>query len=144
MKCFMTLLVLLLAAGAATFGYFRYMENSFPEVRCEAAKHLDAPDMMGDCLSCHEKATPKVAQDWTESKHGMNLVRCQTCHGMPDGEGSLPFARDPELTVCAACHSSAMERMEAKFGAKGGCNTCHPHHQNSMHGDAYQVRTETN
>ena len=138
MKCFMTLLVLLLALGAAAFGYFRYMESSFPEVRCEAAKHLDAPDMMGDCLSCHEKATPKAAQDWKESKHGVNLVRCQTCHGMPDGKGALPFARKPALTVCAACHSAAIQRMEAKFGLKTDCATCHLQHQSAIHGEAYQ------
>ena len=134
----MTLLVVLLALGALVGGYFLYMAHAFPEVRCEAAKHLDAPKMEGDCYGCHVKSTPRVAQEWYESKHGITLVRCQTCHGMPDGKGALPFARKPALTVCAACHSAAIQRMEAKFGLKTDCATCHLRHQSAIHGEAYQ------
>ena len=124
-------------------GYFAYISWAFPEVKCEAAKHLDAPDRMGDCYGCHVKSTPKVAQEWYESKHGVTLVRCQTCHGQPDGKGSLPFARVPGVDVCARCHSLAIERMEAKFGKRNDCSTCHPNHQSPMHGNAYEYRQAT-
>lgn len=124
-------------------GYFAYVSRAFPDVKCEAAKHLDAPERMGDCYGCHLKATPKVAQEWYESKHGVTLVRCQTCHGQPDGKGSLPFARVPGVDVCARCHSLAIERMEAKFGKRNDCSTCHPNHQSPMHGNAYEYRQAT-
>lgn len=121
-------------------GYFAYMAWAFPESRCEGARHLAAGQMEGDCYGCHAKATPRVAQEWYESKHGYTLVRCQTCHGMPDGKGSLAFTRTPDVATCARCHSLAIDRMQAKFGSRGDCVTCHPHHQSAMHGNPYQYR----
>lgn len=124
-------------------GYFAYIAWAFPENRCEAAKHLSAGAMEGDCYGCHVKATPRVAQEWYESKHGITLVRCQTCHGMPDGKGAIPFTRAPGVDVCARCHSLAMERMQARFGRRDDCSTCHPYHQSAMHGTPYQYRAPT-
>lgn len=126
--------------AAFVVGYFAYMAWAFPETRCEAAKHLAAGEMEGDCYGCHVKATPAVAQQWYESKHGVTLVRCQTCHGLPDGQGAIQFTRQPGADICAKCHSLAMQRMEAKFGRRGDCSSCHPYHQSAMHGDAYQYR----
>lgn len=128
------------AAAVFVFGYFGYMAWAFPETKCEAAKHLDAGTMAGDCYGCHVKATPAEAQHWFESKHGLTLVRCQTCHGMPDGQGSIQFTRSPDVSTCARCHSPAIQRMEAKFGKRGECNVCHPFHQSAMHGSPYQYR----
>ena len=140
MKYCKILLFSLLAVIVLVGGYFLYMAWAFPAVRCEAAKHLDSPQMAGDCYACHVKATPRVAQEWYESKHGVTLVRCQTCHGMPDGKGSLPFTRTPGVEVCARCHSRSISRMEAKFGKRNDCSSCHPYHQSAMHGGAYQYR----
>lgn len=144
MKSCKILLFSLIAVIVLVGGYFLYMAWAFPSERCEAAKHLDAPQMAGDCYGCHVKATPRVAQEWYESKHGVTLVRCQTCHGMPDGKGSLPFTRQPGVEVCARCHSLSIARMEAKFGKRDDCSSCHPYHQSSMHGNAYQYRQPTN
>ena len=125
-------------------GYFAYVAWAFPPVKCEAAKHLTAPEpSAGDCYTCHVKSTPKVAQDWYESKHGVTLVRCQTCHGQPDGKGSLAFARVPGVEVCARCHSLAIDRMTAKFGKRDDCSSCHPNHQSPMHGNVYEFRQAT-
>lgn len=129
-----------LSAIVLVGGYFAYMAWAFPETRCEGAKHLQAAGLEGDCYGCHMKATPAVAQNWYESKHGMILVRCQTCHGMPDGEGSLKFTRSPGTEVCARCHSAAINAMQAKFGSRADCNGCHPNHQSAMHGNAYENR----
>ncbi len=134
-----SLIVLGLLLGG---GYFAYISWAFPEVRCEAAKHLDSPELMGDCYGCHLKATPRIAQEWYESKHGITLVRCQTCHGQPDGKGSIPFTRRPGVDICARCHSLSIDRMEAKFGKRDDCSSCHPYHQSSMHGSAYTFRQE--
>ena len=127
------IVVIVIAVG----GYFAYMNWAFPPVRCEAAKHLTAEQNADDCYACHAKATAQLAQEWKESKHGINTVTCQTCHGLPDGTGANPFARNPDVSICARCHSANMERMEAKFGKRDDCNTCHPHHQSTMHGQAY-------
>lgn len=136
--------ILLIACAVAVVGvggFFGYVNTAFPTVRCEAAKHLDAPEKYADCLSCHTKTTVKVAQDWKESKHGVMLVKCVVCHGQPDGKGSIPFSAKPDpMDICARCHDPAIKRMVAKYGVKPDCNSCHPYHQNPMHGDAYETR----
>jgi hypothetical protein len=130
--------------AAAVGVYFGYVSLAFPPVRCEAAKHLDAPpERMSDCYGCHVKTSPKLAQEWHESKHGVTLVKCQACHGLPDGKGSMAFTRTPGAELCSRCHSLSIERMEAKFGKRDDCVTCHPAHQTPMHGTAYTYRQET-
>ncbi|MDR0339585.1 MAG: cytochrome c3 family protein [Desulfovibrio sp.] len=123
--------------------YFTYINHAFPEVRCEGA-HLDVPQRYADCVSCHVKATPVVAQDWRESKHGVMLVKCVVCHGEPDGKGSVPFEVKPNpIRICAQCHDPAIKRMMAKYGESLDCGSCHPHHQNPMHGNAYENKIPT-
>ena len=118
---------------------YGYYKSTFPETRCEfGLEHLNSPDSVADCYQCHVKATPKVAQDWYESKHGVVLVKCFVCHGQPDGKGSIPYAVDPDVNgVCRKCHDPAIKKMEEKFGLALECNACHPFHQNSLHHDAY-------
>jgi cytochrome c553 len=124
---------------AATAGFFAYLELAFPKVRCEAAKHLTAPETLSDCYTCHGKATPALAQDWKDSKHGAMLVKCVVCHGQPDGQGSIPFAAKPGIKViCVRCHEPAINRMVDKFGELTDCESCHPRHQNPMHRNAYE------
>jgi len=102
-------------------------------------KHLKAPDSASDCYECHKKATPIIAEDWRQSKHGVILVKCFVCHGQPDTPGSVPWAVTPDpKVVCQKCHDPAMKRMEAKFGLKKSCYDCHPFHQNSLHHKAYE------
>jgi len=114
-----------------------YVNVAFPRVRCPA-RHLDSPEALADCYECHKKATPKVAQDWYESKHGIQLVKCFMCHGQPDGKGALPYAVNPDPTVtCQRCHDPSIHRMTSKFGLEKACNECHPFHQNSIHHAAY-------
>lgn len=105
-------------------------------------KHLKAPDDAADCYECHKKVTPRVAQNWYESKHGVALMKCFVCHGQPDGKGSIPFMVVPEpKAVCRKCHEPAMIRMEKKFGIEPDCYKCHIFHQNSLHHGAYQKST---
>ena len=134
----------LAAVVAVVGGFFGYITLAFPEVRCEAVKHLDAPEKYADCAGCHVKSTPKVAQDWKDSKHGVMLVKCVVCHGQPDGKGSIAFTAKPDpMNICARCHDPSIKRMQAKYGERPDCNSCHPHHQNPMHGDAYENKIPT-
>lgn len=131
---------IILPAGIAVLGItlFVYLKTAFPEVRCEAAKHLDSPEKAADCYECHLKATPKVAQDWHESKHGLVLVKCFVCHGEPDGKGSIAYAVNPDVnTTCRKCHDTSILEMESKYGLELKCSQCHPFHQNSLHHKAY-------
>ena len=136
------LIIALAAVILLVIGFFAYIQNAFTGTRCEAAKHLDA-DMIGDCYGCHLKVTPQVAQDWYESKHGVTLVRCQVCHGQPDGKGAVPFKRVPGVEVCAACHGLAIDKMTALYGKRDDCSTCHPYHARPMHGKVYENRQAT-
>lgn len=138
----------LLLGGIGVFalvtGFFLYMDVAFPRTRCEAVKHLEAPDAASDCYVCHQKVTPEIAQDWYESKHGVLLVKCFVCHGQPDGKGAIPFAAKPDQKdICSRCHAPAMDRMTAKYGQDLNCNTCHPYHQNPMHGDAFENKAQS-
>ena len=118
--------------------FLAYIKMVFPETRCEFATHLESPDDTADCFECHIKATPKIAQDWYESKHGVILVKCFVCHGQPDGKGSVPYAVDPDVNAtCRKCHDPSINRMEHTYGLKLNCNKCHPFHQNSLHHKAY-------
>lgn len=119
-------------------GWGLYVQMAFPKVRCEAVKHLESPEQVSDCYECHFKATPKVAQDWFESKHGVMLVKCFVCHGQPDGKGSVPWAVNPDVdTTCRKCHDPSIKKMEAKYGLDPVCTECHPFHNNSLHHEAY-------
>ncbi len=132
--------IFILPAGTLIFTitFFAYFKTAFPEVRCEAAKHLDSPENVADCFNCHLKATPKVAQDWYESKHGLVLVKCFVCHGQPDGKGSIVYAVNPDVnSTCRKCHDYSITNMEKKYGLRLNCTECHPFHQNSIHHKAY-------
>lgn len=129
-----TLAVLVVLAGSVLL----YINLAFPEVRCAAVDHLKSPDQLSDCFECHLKCTPKVAQDWYESKHGVMLVKCFVCHGQPDGKGSVPYAVNPNVnTTCRKCHEPSIQEMEKKYGLDPVCTSCHPFHNNSLHHKAY-------
>jgi hypothetical protein len=132
------LVVFLVALLAIGISFFIYFNRAFPKTRCEAVNHLDSPDTASDCYECHLKATPKIAQDWYESKHGVMLVKCFVCHGQPDGKGSVPYMVNPDVNAtCRKCHDPSIKKMVAKYGLDPDCNTCHPFHQNSLHHEAY-------
>ncbi|MFH1954745.1 MAG: hypothetical protein ABIL06_24415 [Pseudomonadota bacterium] len=133
-------LIILPLSGIVAFGivFTIYIKLAFPVVRCEFATHLESPDESADCFECHLKCTPKITQDWYESKHGVILVKCFVCHGQPDGKGSVPYAVDPDVdTTCRKCHDPSIKEMEQKYGLEPKCNDCHPFHNNSLHHKAY-------
>ena len=133
-------LIILPLTGISALGiiFFLYIKLAFPVVKCEFATHLKSPDESADCFECHLKCTPKITQDWYESKHGVILVKCFVCHGQPDGKGSVPYAVDPDVdATCRKCHDPSIRKMEEKYGLEPKCNDCHPFHNNSLHHKAY-------
>jgi hypothetical protein len=133
-------LIIPMALAVLALAYFSYLSLAFSGTRCTwgQAQHGEVTDAQSDCYACHKKVTPKIAQDWNESKHGMLLVKCYVCHGLPDGKGAVPFSAKPDAKVaCQRCHAPAIERMYTKFGVREGCNSCHGFHTNSLHHDAY-------
>lgn len=137
------LMVLVIAGVVGVALLFFMSKTAFPEVRCEGAKHLASPDNASECYVCHLKATPKIAQNWYESKHGVMLVKCFVCHGQPDLSGAITYRKVPLAEeTCRRCHAPSMQRMEARYGYKAAnCNDCHPYHQNSIHHKAYEKAT---
>jgi len=133
--------IILTTVAASTLLLFSLALNT----SAKTIKHLKAPDDAADCYTCHQKVTPRVAQNWYESKHGVALMKCFVCHGQPDGKGSIPFAVVPDVaTVCRKCHEPAMMRMTKKFGIEPDCYSCHPFHQNSLHHEAYKKSESKN
>lgn len=133
------LILVSLALVTAVGVYFLYLNTAFSGSRCEGArvKHGEVADGQ-ECYTCHKKATPKIAQDWYESKHGVTLVKCYVCHGQPDGKGAIPFSAKPSVvTVCQRCHAPAIDTMREKYGVRDACESCHIHHANSLHHQAY-------
>ncbi len=130
--------IILIVVVVAVVGFGVYLNAAFPRIRCEGGKHLDSPEALADCYGCHTKATPKVAQDWHESKHGIMLVKCFVCHGEPDGKGAIAFAKTPDVNLtCIRCHDSSIKMMAQKYGLEPSCVQCHPFHQNSLHHAAF-------
>lgn len=129
-------IILVIVLAVSSYAYF---QSTFPESRCgESMTHLETTDSASDCYECHSKATPKVALDWFESKHGVMLVKCFVCHGQPDGKGSIPFSVNPDVdATCRKCHDPSIQMMEKKYGLNPECNSCHPFHNNSLHHKAY-------
>lgn len=133
------LLLALIGIVVAGIAFFIFLNTAFPKTRCEFVTHLESPEITSECYECHIKATPKIAQDWYESKHGLTLVKCFVCHGQPDGKGSVPYAVDPDVdATCRKCHDTSINKMEARYGLDPACNACHPYHQNSLHHKAYE------
>jgi len=75
-----------------------------------------------DCAACHEEATPAAFKAWFEGRHGMNLVRCQVCHGSTGAD----FTRRPVAERCRGCHGAQVDSL-ARCAVKD-CFACHAPH----------------
>ncbi len=67
-----------------------------------------------DCVQCHNKVTPGVVNDWKLSKHFVEDVGCETCHGeehttMKDAAK----AAIPTPETCSDCHEDQVNQYSA-------------------------------
>jgi hypothetical protein len=85
----------------------------------------------GDCVSCHEKASAGLAQQWHDSAHAKAGVNCMDCH---QAERAEPDAIEHEGQViativspkdCGRCHKAELEEQ-----------------QGSVHAEAYSIIEE--
>lgn len=84
-----------------------------------------------DCVFCHapgstaeNKSESLAYSQWEQSRHGINNVKCVTCHG----EQST-FMPQSNVSVCMSCHPQ--ETTVIKRSSKGDsivCMNCHSAH----------------
>jgi len=67
-----------------------------------------------ECVECHKEVTPGVVYDWQLSKHSINEVTCDVCHGdLHTNAEDYSKVEIPTPETCEACH----EQQVAEFMA---------------------------
>jgi hydroxylamine dehydrogenase len=106
------------------------------------------------CIDCHLAVTPKMVEQWAESKHATGNVDCLMCHEAQEGDwdytdhhNNTAVATFPTAGDCARCHqreydefsrskhsalamiffSASFDRnvLEPTIATKHGCQECH-------------------
>jgi len=80
------------------------------------------------CRECHMESTPTIYQEWANSKHGVDNVRCFVCHGTLD-----EFTKVPAVESCRGCHAKQFDQVMLPEGKDKTCWNCHPAHSLSVH-----------
>ncbi|NPB09745.1 MAG: multiheme C-type cytochrome [Thermodesulfobacteria bacterium] len=91
-----------------------------------SAQHpeLSAREKLIPCATCHREVTPEIYEEWYNSLHGLDNVKCFQCHGTYEN-----FAVEPPIGRCAACHA-----REVTHAPKNkACWDCHPAHKFTVH-----------
>ena len=71
----------------------------------------------GDCVTCHQRTTPGIVEQYSRSSMAAANVTCQDCHQASEGyPGSQPHHGRHILTVpttakCATCHEDQAAQM---------------------------------
>ncbi len=99
---------------------------SFSTTRISSVTHpeLSAQEKLTPCSSCHREVTPEIYEEWFNSRHGLDNVKCFQCHGTYEN-----FELYPSAGRCAACHA----REVAHAPKDKACWACHPAHKFSVH-----------
>lgn len=83
-------------------------------------------DVKLECLNCHSTMTPDLVDQWGQSKHAMDNVKCNVCHGEKTSED---FIARPQKERCRACHPDQVKTISESRMDKITCSACHPIHQ---------------
>ncbi len=91
-----------------------------------ASQHpeLSEQEKLIACSSCHQEVTPEIYEQWYNSVHGLDNVKCFQCHGTYEN-----FSVVPKMDKCATCHVEQLRKMPPGMT----CWQCHPAHKFSVH-----------
>ncbi len=100
-----------------------------------------------DCAVCHAPgsteeipADPTAYQEWSASMHGLNNVKCVTCHG----EEST-FKADSDINTCLSCHPQETTVINKKVESADTaliCSSCHKVHSFTVTKESKPVHTK--
>ena len=114
-KFIMSLLWSIMLVGGFTAVYAQGIDQH-PE--------LSPEEKLQTCRGCHKEATPDIYNQWYNSRHGLDNVRCFQCHGTFEN-----MKRVPDEAVCSVCHSGEFHKKPAG----SSCWQCHPAHAFHAH-----------
>ncbi|PKL81486.1 MAG: cytochrome C, partial [Ignavibacteriae bacterium HGW-Ignavibacteriae-3] len=65
------------------------------------------------CVDCHNKINPNIVSDWKLSKHSVNEIGCEICHGT-DHKNSNDYSKAvlPTPETCNSCHDAQVEQYK--------------------------------
>ena len=82
-------------------------------------------DVKLECLNCHSIMTPDLVDQWKESKHALDNVKCNVCHGEKTSEN---FIAKPHKERCRACHADQVKTLSESNMSSIACGNCHSVH----------------
>ena len=105
-------------AGMILLGpaFLKASEGAHPE--------LSDQEKLIPCAQCHQEVTPEIYQQWYQSRHGLDNVKCFQCHGTYEN-----FQKIPSPDRCAPCHA----KQVAHSPKDKNCSLCHPGHKFNVH-----------
>jgi DmsE family decaheme c-type cytochrome len=83
------------------------------------------------CVTCHDRKSHAL---WAGSQHDQRNVSCVTCHSVHDPKGPSQLKAASELTLCATCHKTIVNKQQHRFNhmpvreGKMQCSSCHNPH----------------
>lgn len=83
-------------------------------------------DVKLECLNCHSTMTPDLVDQWGQSKHALDNVKCNVCHGEKTSED---FIARPQKERCRACHPDQVKTISESRMNRVTCSACHPIHK---------------
>lgn len=83
-------------------------------------------DVKLECLNCHSIMTPDLVDQWRGSKHALDNVKCNVCHGEKTSED---FIAKPHKERCRACHADQVKTLSESKRNGIACGKCHSVHQ---------------
>ncbi len=85
---------------------------------------LTEQEKLTPCSQCHREVTPEIYQEWYQSRHGLDNVKCFQCHGTYEN-----FEVVPSPSRCMPCHAQEVTHAPQDKN----CAACHPAHKFSVH-----------
>ena len=89
-----------------------------PEIR--------VPDASKECVDCHQKSSPGIAEQWLTSTHAQKGVGCVDCHQAEADDADVFSHYGAQIATivtpkdCGRCHGDVAKEFAESHHAKGG------------------------